>query len=397
MKSITLVSYAYRAPTATYARIKRGTALAGGSELYLAALIELLTDHGVAVTVIQAGPTPTVEKAGGVTLRTVRVPGWARALGIPEQWWAFNWIWPGAVPKHSAHLHLHHAQHAFPFAPRAATATFHGVTWDIPVAAMQLYHPGNKSFLLQRAYTQGEKFLTRWAVRQLAGMISVDSFLPRYVQSELPNFRSKLATIPNFVDTAQFHPQVSGSHLRRTFGDRPLILFPRNLSFSRGVQFLPQALEMTVAAIPDALCLVIGDGNGRVWLERNLAEKNLLNSVQFLGHIPHEALPPYYAAADVTIIPTSHFEGTSLSALESMASGTPTIVTNVGGLLDLIRHEEDGLVIAPDGRALGEAIVRLLRDAPFARHLGRQAADRAAQHFSLALWRARYEEFFQLT
>lgn len=395
-KKITIVSYAYQAPTALYAKIDRKQAQAGGAEIFLDELVRLLQDHDREVTVIQGGLRAGEETHGSLTLRTVRVPGFARAVGIPEQWWGFNWAWPKALPKEYGHLHLHHAQHAYPGGLPTATATFHGVTWDIPRAAMQAYVGGAKAGVLQAGYTRGEKFLTRFAIKKLARIASVDSFLLRYVQSEMQDYRDKIDVIPNFVNTEQFHPDIDSKKIRARFGDRPLILFPRNLSFSRGVQFLPGAIEHIREDFPDALLLVVGSGNAKEWLENEIARRNLSGAVEFLGHINHRDLPAYYAASDIVIIPTSHFEGTSLSALEAMATGKPLVVTNVGGLLDLVEDETSGLIIQPNAEQLGLAIGRLLRDHALAKRLGQAARTRAETHFNLEKWRGAYRRFFGL-
>lgn len=395
-KQVTVVSYAYRAPTALYANINRKQAQAGGAEIFLDQLIQLLQDYDREVFVIQGGLKAGEVKQKRLTLRTIRVPQFARALGIPEQWWAFNWAWPKALPNEPGHIHLHHAQHAYPGAPATATATFHGVTWDIPRAAMQTYVGGATAGIAQAGYTRGEKFLTRFAVNRLARIASVDSFLLRYVQSELPDQRDKIDVIPNFVDTKQFHPDVDSRKIRAKSDNRPLILFPRNLSFSRGVQFLPAALEHVRQDFPEALLMIVGGGNAKPWLEKEIAGWGLEHNVLLAGHVTHADLPAYYAAADVVIIPTSHFEGTSLSALEAMATGKPVIATNVGGLPDLIEDELSGLIIQPHAEQLGRAITRILADPTLAKRLGRAARFRAETHFSLERWRDSYRRFLGL-
>ena len=61
----------------------------------------------------------------------------------------------------------------------------------------------------------------------------------------------------------------------------------------------------------------------------------LSDRVLFAGFVPNAEMPPYYSAASATLIPTRRREGTSLSALESMACGTATVVTDVAGLKDV--------------------------------------------------------------
>ncbi|MBI3556193.1 MAG: glycosyltransferase family 4 protein, partial [Deltaproteobacteria bacterium] len=68
---------------------------------------------------------------------------------------------------------------------------------------------------------------------------------------------------------------------------------------------------------------------------KNIAANGLSSRIHFVGHVPWHEMPRKYSSAVCTLIPTVDCEGTSLSALESMACGTPVIATNVGGLKDL--------------------------------------------------------------
>jgi glycosyltransferase involved in cell wall biosynthesis len=69
---------------------------------------------------------------------------------------------------------------------------------------------------------------------------------------------------------------------------------------------------------------------------QNLIHKHgLVGRVFFTGRIPHDQMALFYRSSLITLIPTVYAEGTSLSALESMACGCPTFSTDVGGLADL--------------------------------------------------------------
>ena len=78
---------------------------------------------------------------------------------------------------------------------------------------------------------------------------------------------------------------------------------------------------------------------------RNLSTRlRIQDRVTFTGAVPHERLPTYYAAADVTVMPSS-YESFGLVAVESLACGTPVVATRVGGLTAIIKDGETGLLV----------------------------------------------------
>ncbi|MDJ0687438.1 MAG: glycosyltransferase [Xenococcaceae cyanobacterium MO_188.B32] len=90
----------------------------------------------------------------------------------------------------------------------------------------------------------------------------------------------------------------------------------------------------------------------------------------------------YYSAADVCVVP-SHYEPFGLVAIEAMASGTPAIASEVGGLKYTVVDRETGLLVPPkDRHAFAEAIDLILSDKSWCRQLGENARERVKSKFS---------------
>ena len=95
--------------------------------------------------------------------------------------------------------------------------------------------------------------------------------------------------------------------------------------------------------------MIAGSGPIREELEARIAERGLSEHVRLLGFVPEDDLPASYAAADFTIVPTVALEGFGLITVESMATGTPVLVTNIGGLPEVVRDLSADLTMPDAG------------------------------------------------
>ena len=141
-----------------------------------------------------------------------------------------------------------------------------------------------------------------------------------------------------------------------------LILCPVRLERYKGVDILLRALPK------NANLIIAGDGSERRSLEA-LATPN----VTFAGAVPPSAMPALFARAEVVVLP-SRAEGLPLSLLEAMAAGKPSVATAAGGIPELIRHRENGLLVPPeDPQALNAALTELIEDPALRLRLGAAA------------------------
>ncbi|MGB3654925.1 MAG: glycosyltransferase family 1 protein [Rivularia sp. (in: cyanobacteria)] len=124
------------------------------------------------------------------------------------------------------------------------------------------------------------------------------------------------------------------------------------------------------------------DGDEFERIKNIVAELGMSHMTEFPGRISQEDLPSYYAAADVCVVP-SHYEPFGLVAIEAMASFTPVVASDVGGLQFTVVNEETGLLAPPqDAPAFANAIDRILLDAAWGEQLGKAARKRVETKFS---------------
>jgi glycosyltransferase involved in cell wall biosynthesis len=96
-----------------------------------------------------------------------------------------------------------------------------------------------------------------------------------------------------------------------------------------------------LAEVPDALLLIVGDGPLEQSLRQLAKRVGVTGRVRFLGHVEHDDLAVYYAAADALVL-ASASEGMPNVMLEAMACGTPVIATSVGGIPEILRPPKGG-------------------------------------------------------
>lgn len=172
--------------------------------------------------------------------------------------------------------------------------------------------------------------------------------------------------------------------------DAKIILYVGRFDKRKGIETLVRAVNASQWRSDPNLKLVIGggsrpgqsDGIERERIETIVQELGLTDNTLFPGRIGDEDLILYYAAADVCVVP-SHYEPFGLVAIEAMASGTPVIASDVGGLQYTVVPEETGLLAPPkDVAAFASAIDRVLGDLQWRDCLGRNARMRVEKKFS---------------
>ncbi|MEE9593738.1 MAG: glycosyltransferase family 4 protein [Thermoplasmata archaeon] len=190
--------------------------------------------------------------------------------------------------------------------------------------------------------------------------------------------------IPNPVDTQRFHPDVSPGQVRARHGipeDEPLVLFVGRLVPHKGTEYLLRAMSELPAHL-----LIVGTGPREPLLRKMANLPALRDRIHFAGRVSDQELPQYYAACDLSVLPsTSRLEAFGIAALEAMASGKPVIVSDVPGVREVIDEGQEGLQADPiDSEDIAAKIRTLLEDPDLRKRMGRRAREKVERHFSLA-------------
>jgi glycosyltransferase involved in cell wall biosynthesis len=153
------------------------------------------------------------------------------------------------------------------------------------------------------------------------------------------------------------------------------------------------AVSFAREKMPSLHCLVVGDGELREELVRDVQARGLSDVVHFT--LARDNVRDYLAAMEVFVL-SSVTEGLAMTLLEAMAAGKPIVATRVGGNSEAVDDGVTGVLVAPsDPRALANAMVSMLEDPARARAMGEAGRARAVQHFSLEAMREHYQAVYQ--
>lgn len=189
--------------------------------------------------------------------------------------------------------------------------------------------------------------------------------------------------IPNGVDVEEFSPQrplepidlIDLDSIKNKF----VVLTTRRFEPKNGMRYLIESIPETHK---DIFFIMIGDGSERQELKQWVNDHDLSDRVLMPGSISHEDIAIYYQYADICALPSLR-EATSISGLESMASGTPLVGTRVGGITELIDHEKNGYLVEPgSSEGIAKGINRAYANPIMINEMGREARKKIVEFFS---------------
>lgn len=229
----------------------------------------------------------------------------------------------------------------------------------------------------------GRKYVTyrRWLLSKVDHFFAVSRYTADLLIKEGVE-KKRITVMPNGTNPQQFFP-VSSDKLRDELdlNDRPVVMTITRLVPRKGVDTSIRAMKEVISDIPDALYLIVGDGEDMARLQSIVKEMNLEDNVRFLGRVPHNYVNEYYNLCDVFVMTprteSLNIEGFGIVYLEANACGKPVIGSKSGGIPDAIVDGETGILVDEDEPVqLAKAIVRLLNDKELARKMGKNGRQR---------------------
>lgn len=205
----------------------------------------------------------------------------------------------------------------------------------------------------------------------------------------------KVVSIPTGVDEGFFEIK-RDKKIRGRYGipdGSPVITNVGILRRVKGHEITFMAVKDVVKEIPDARLLIVGDGPRREALERVVEELGIHEFVIFTGYV--DDIEEIYAISDVVVL-SSWSEGLPQSILQAMAAGVPVVATRVGGVPEIVIHEETGLLIEPgDYESLSKGITRVLKDSVLVSGMINRARELIMEGYTLTHMLDRIESLYK--
>jgi len=201
----------------------------------------------------------------------------------------------------------------------------------------------------------------------------------------LGKYRDKTIAISHGIVLEDFYVPYSKAECREKLSlpiDTNLVLFLGQLSPHKGPDVLVRAMPEIIKRVPNVETVFVGTGPLRSELERLACRLRVDSYVRFVGYVDDSLKALFYHASDIFVLPsTMTSESFGLVNLEAMACGLAIIASNIGGIPDVVKDGENGLLVPPkDPKALAETTVRLLQDERLRNRLSKNGKEKVRMH-----------------
>ena len=206
---------------------------------------------------------------------------------------------------------------------------------------------------------------TEWMLTYEASEVIVNS---NYMKNELQRLFGlpfeKINVVPNGVNLNLFNGVERDYNFRRRFAmdNEKIILFMGRLVYEKGIQHLIAAMPKILNGYHDAKLVICGKGGMMDELKAEANSLGISQKVYFAGYMNGKDVQKMYKAADIAVFPST-YEPFGIVALEAMLSENPVVVSDIGGLNEIVQHRENGMkAYCGNPNSIADSILELLYD-----------------------------------
>lgn len=269
----------------------------------------------------------------------------------------------------------------------------HAHDWLVVFGAYELKHQFHLPLLAtihatERGRIQGDVLHTElqrnihgaewWLVYEAWRTITCSHYMAAEVQTFFRAPGEKIDVVPNGVNLQRHHRSAEGlATCRKQYAapDRTIVFAVGRLVYEKGFHLLISAVPRILSEFPDTQFVIAGRGPEALQLAQQASRLGVADHVVFPGFITDEERDCLYQLAACAVFP-SLYEPFGIVALEAMAMGCPVIVTEVGGLREVVRHGQTGITVYPnDAQSVALGVIETLRDPARAAARAQQAQE----------------------
>ena len=217
---------------------------------------------------------------------------------------------------------------------------------------------------------------TEWLLTYEATEVIVNSnYMKGHVQGLFGLPFDKISVIPNGINLNNFTGIERDYDFRRRFAmdNEKIILYVGRLVYEKGVQHLISAMPKILDHYHDSKLVIAGKGGMLDELKAQVDSMGLSNKVYFTGYLNQKEVQKMYRCADVAVFPST-YEPFGIVALEAMLAGIPTVVSDIGGLNEIVEHGVTGMKsYAGNPNSIADSILALLYDHQLCNNVAKNA------------------------
>ena len=203
-----------------------------------------------------------------------------------------------------------------------------------------------------------------WLINEADRVIVNSNYMWNELLSIFNTDNRKLRIINNGIDLRKFDNAAADRVFRQNYaaGNEKIVFFVGRLVNEKGVHVLLNAIPKILENYNDIKFVIAGKGpclNNLIELSKQL---NITHKVYFTGFVSEEVLLKLYKCSDMAVFPST-YEPFGIVALEGMVAGIPVVVSDVGGLSEIVNHREDGMKFySGNSNSLADCILELLKN-----------------------------------
>ena len=256
--------------------------------------------------------------------------------------------------------------------------------YNIPiVATIHATEAGRNSGIREA----GQKYIndTEWMLTYESTEVIVNS---NYMKSELQRLFGlpfeKINVVPNGVNITNYSGIERDYDFRRRFAmdNEKIILFMGRLVYEKGVQYLIGAMPKILEHYHDAKLVIAGKGGMIDELRQQVDNLGISNKVYFAGYLNGKDVGKMYKAADISVFPST-YEPFGIVALEAMLAEVPVVVSDIGGLNEIVDHRQTGMKsYCGNSNSIADSILEILFDHQLANNMVKKAKAKVRSQYN---------------
>lgn len=206
---------------------------------------------------------------------------------------------------------------------------------------------------------------TEWLLTYEATEVIVNSnFMKGHVQSLFGLPFDKINVVPNGINLTNFNGIERDYEFRRQYAmdNEKIILYVGRLVYEKGIQHLISAMPKIIQGYNDVKLVIAGKGGMLDDLKAQAEAMGIANKIYFTGYLNAKQVQKIYKCADVAVFPST-YEPFGIVALEGMLAGVPTVVSDIGGLDEIVDHGINGMKsYAGNPNSIADSVLTVLYD-----------------------------------